>query len=82
MTDITFNYYPYLFTATILEWKDLLSDDHMKNIIISSLHLLVTDKRIKLYAFVVMPGHIHLICLPRQTCGGKCRMLLKNGKYN
>ncbi len=82
MTDITFNYYPHFFTATILEWKHLLSDDHMKNIIISSLDFLVTDKSIKVYAFVVMPDHIHIICLPRQTCGGKFRMLLKNEKHN
>jgi putative transposase len=49
------------FTATILEWKPLLSDDIHKDIIIDSLRFLVNDKRIHLCAFVIMINHIHLI---------------------
>ena len=86
MTDITFNHYPHFFTATILEWKHLLSDDEMKNIIVSSLDFLVADKRIKVYDFAPMasgvPNHIHIICPFRKTCGGKLKMRLKNGKNN
>ena len=61
MSEITFNYYPQFFTATILEWKYLLADDKMKEIIISSIHFLVKDSRVKVYGFVIMPNHIHLI---------------------
>ena len=50
----------YFFTATILEWKHLLKNDNFKDIIINSLNFLVSDKRIKVYAFVIMPNHIHL----------------------
>ncbi|WP_276501818.1 REP-associated tyrosine transposase [Terrimonas pollutisoli] len=53
--------YPQFFTATNLEWKKLLEPDKYKDIIISSFQFLVEDKRIKLYAFVIMPNHIHLI---------------------
>src|SRR5688572_20641288 len=53
--------YPQFFTATNLEWKKLLEPDKYKGIIISSFRFLVEDKRIKLYAFVIMPNHIHLI---------------------
>lgn len=53
--------YPQFFTATILEWKALLEKDTHKEIIISSLRFLVDNKRIKLFAFVIMKNHIHLI---------------------
>jgi REP element-mobilizing transposase RayT len=39
----------------------LLAEDAFKDIIISSLQSLVKDGRIKLYGFVIMPDHIHLI---------------------
>ena len=49
------------FTATILEWKHLLKPDKYKNIIIKSLKFLVEKKRVKIYGFVVMPNHIHIL---------------------
>lgn len=51
----------YFFTATILDWKKLLSLDKYKEIIINSLKYLVDKKKIALYGFVIMPNHIHLI---------------------
>jgi len=53
--------YPQFFTAAIKGWDKLLQHDKYKNIIVNSLQFLVNDKRIKLYAFVIMPDHIHLI---------------------
>ena len=53
--------YPQFFTATNLEWKKLLQPDKYKDIIIDSFRFLIDDKRIKLYAFVIMPNHLHLI---------------------
>ena len=53
--------WPQYFTATNLEWKKLLQPDKYKDIIIDSLRFLVNDQRIKLYAFVVMINHVHLI---------------------
>ena len=61
MDQIIFNQHPQFFTATILEWKHLLADDYMKNIIIDSLSFLVQDGRVIVYGFVIMPNHIHLI---------------------
>ncbi len=49
------------FTATCLNWQPLLQEDSRKDIIIKSLKFLVEDKRIWLYAFVVMPNHIHFL---------------------
>jgi putative transposase len=53
--------YPQFFTASIKGWYRLLQHDQYKDIILNSLHFLVKDKRIQLYAFVIMPDHIHLI---------------------
>ena len=58
---MTFNYYPPFFTATILEWKQLLVLDSMKQIIISSLQYLVNEGRVKMHGFVLMPNDIHRI---------------------
>jgi putative transposase len=61
MAEINFENHPQFFTATILEWQHLLKRDEFKEIIIDSLRFLVTEKSIVLYAFVIMPNHIHLI---------------------
>ena len=60
----------YFCTATILNWKHLLKPDKYKDIIISSLKYLVENDKIKVYGFVIMPNHIHLIW----------EMIEKNGK--
>lgn len=54
-------HYPHFFTATILEWKHLLKPDKLKDIIIESLRFLVKEKRIEVFAFVIMSNHIHVI---------------------
>lgn len=61
MSDINFNHHAQFFTATILEWKRLLLDDDYKEIIIKSLKFLKEEGSIVVYAFVIMPNHIHLI---------------------
>jgi putative transposase len=57
----TTEYYPEFFTATILNWKHLLKPDKYKDIIVESLRYLVVEKRIKVFAFVIMSNHIHFI---------------------
>ncbi|MBP6025021.1 REP-associated tyrosine transposase [Ferruginibacter sp.] len=73
-------YWPQFFTATILEWKTLLQEDKYKEEIIKSLQFLVQQKRIRLYAFVIMNNHIHLIWqpLPGQTLQTIQHSFLKN----
>ncbi len=53
--------YVQFFTATILEWKHLLKPDKYKQIILNSLQFLVEQKRVKVYGFVIMINHIHII---------------------
>jgi len=53
--------HPQFFTATILEWRPLLMEDPYKDIIINSMKFLVDQKRLTIYAFVIMPNHLHMI---------------------
>ncbi len=49
------------YTATILEWKNLLKPDKYKDVITNSLRFIVEAKRAKIYGFVIMPNHLHLL---------------------
>ena len=51
----------YFWTATIHKWHSLLGKDENKQIIIDSLKYLSDKGLITVYAFVIMPTHIHLI---------------------
>jgi REP element-mobilizing transposase RayT len=53
--------YPHFFTATNLEWKKLLQQDKYKDQVIDSFRFLAENERIRLYAFVIMNNHLHLI---------------------
>ena len=53
--------YPQFFTATNLQWKKLLQPDKYKDIVIESLRFLIAKERIRLFGFVIMPNHLHLI---------------------
>jgi putative transposase len=55
------------FTATCLNWQPLLHAERRKDIVMDSLRFLVADQRIWLYAFVIMPNHIHLLWCKRDT---------------
>ena len=57
-------YWPQYFTATIYQWKHLLTDNNHKDTIINSLKYLVTEKRIALDVFIIMSAPIHLIWQP------------------
>jgi putative transposase len=51
----------YFWTATINKWQHLLESDAFKGIAISSLEYLSNAGKIDVFAFVIMPNHIHLI---------------------
>ena len=80
MPQIYPEYWPQFFTATILEWKPLLQNNNYKDEIIKCLQFLKKQKRIRIYAFVIMDNHIHLIWqpLPGQTLQTIQHSLLKH----
>ena len=49
------------FTATCLNWQNLLSKEKHMEIVLSSLKFLVKDERIWLYGYVLMPNHVHIL---------------------
>ena len=51
----------YFWTNTIKGWKHLLKPDHFKLIIMHQLQWLVERKKIAVYAYVVMPNHMHIV---------------------
>jgi putative transposase len=51
----------YFWTATINNWQRLLQTDRSKQVIIDSLAYLSSRGKIDVFAFVIMPNHIHLI---------------------
>ena len=51
----------YFYTVSIIYWKHLLLNDNYKEVIVSSLRYLYEKKLINVYAFVILPNHIHLI---------------------
>lgn len=51
----------YFWTATIRNWHPLLINDAFKQVIIGSLDYLSNQNLIDVFAFVIMPNHIHMI---------------------
>ena len=60
----------YFWTSTILDWKTLLLHHTYKAIIVNSLKHLQAKGKIRIYGFVIMPNHVHLLW----------EMLAMNGK--
>ncbi|WP_419700378.1 transposase [Mucilaginibacter sp. NFX135] len=59
----------YFYTATILDWIPLLRTEKFKHIVLKSLIYLIKKGKIKVYGFVIMPNHIHLIWECLETNG-------------
>ena len=51
----------YFWTITIKEWIHLLKCDEYKTIVIESLKWLCEKELVRIYGYVIMPNHIHLL---------------------
>ena len=51
----------YFWTVTVKDWKRLLIQDKYKLLIMNCLKELVEKRKIQVYAYVIMPNHLHLI---------------------
>lgn len=51
----------YFWTDTVKDWKKLFKQDNYKTLIINCLKELVDAKLVNIYAFVIMPNHLHLV---------------------
>lgn len=53
--------YLYFVTTSTVKHIQLFRPDAIKQIIVDSLHHLRTTKHMKLFVFVIMPNHIHVV---------------------
>ena len=53
--------FPYFITSTIIEWLPIFTRKPYFDIVIDSLHYARQRKGLKLFAYVTMDNHIHLI---------------------
>ncbi len=51
----------YFWTNTIKDWYHLLKDNEFKKTIIKSWQYLVEKGKVRIYAFVIMPNHVHIV---------------------
>lgn len=51
----------YFYTDTINNFMPLLANDDLKLIVIQSLQYLVRNEFVKIYGYVIMPNHIHIL---------------------
>ena len=51
----------FLWTSTIDKWRKLLTEDRFKEVISDSLTYLSSRKKLDVFAFVIMPNHVHFI---------------------
>jgi len=59
----------YFWTATINNWQKLLEKDIFKQIILSSFDHLSKLNKLDIFAFVIMPNHIHVILRTNELNG-------------
>lgn len=52
---------PYFITFTIVDWIKVLLDDSFKMIIVDSIKYYQKNKGLNIYAYCIMPNHVHLI---------------------
>ena len=65
----------YFITATLCGWKNLFTELGYAHIVLESLAWLRREGRMALYAFVLMPSHLHFLAMPRERTIGE---LLQN----
>lgn len=53
--------HPYFITLTVVGWIDVFTRERYCAMVIDSLKFCVKNKGLKVYAYVIMTNHIHLI---------------------
>ena len=68
----------YFISFAVVEWLDVLTCDEYKTILIESLHYCQQKKGMEIFAWCIMPSHVHLIF--RSACGQKPELLIGDFK--
>ncbi|MBY0424286.1 MAG: transposase [Cytophagales bacterium] len=57
---------PYFLTCTVVRWIDIFSRQVYRDIVVDSLNYCIESKGLRVYAWVVMTNHIHLVCQAKE----------------
>jgi len=69
--------HPYFITMTVVRWIDLFTKSSYCDIIIKNLNFCRKEKDLKVFSYVIMPNHIHLIL---QNLDSKLNYILRDFK--
>jgi len=58
---IRYQYEPYFLTFTIVDWLDVFSRKHCRDIVIDSLKYCIDHKGLIVYGYIIMSNHMHLV---------------------
>lgn len=67
---------PYFITFTTVDWIDLFTRECYVNILVDSIRYCQQQKGLEVYAYVIMPSHVHMIA----RCEGKLSNILRDMK--
>ncbi|CAA6815565.1 MAG: Transposase and inactivated derivatives [uncultured Sulfurovum sp.] len=69
--------HPHFLTCTILNWLPIFTRKESVEIIIQSLKHLQKEENLKLYAYVILENHIHLIAQSDDIAKRECRNFIE-----
>ncbi len=67
----------YFITPTIVEWVDIFTRKAYRDIVIDSINFAINNRELKVYGYVIMSNHMHLIV---RSQNGKLSETLANMK--
>ncbi len=59
----------YFLTMTVIHWIDVFSRREYRDIIVASLNFCIKNKGLKVFSWVVMSNHIHLVAQVKEPFG-------------
>ncbi len=71
----------YFVTFTVIHWIDIFSRKEYRDIIVDSLNYCIAQKDLKVYAWVIMSNHIHLIITTKSDEGNISDIIRDFKKY-
>jgi len=69
--------YAYFITLTVVGWVDVFTRKEYCDIILKNLNYCQVNKGLEIYAYVIMPSHLHLVARHQ---GGKLNEVLRDFK--
>lgn len=57
----------YFVTCTVVQWVDVFTRRHYKDLVLDSLRYCIEHKGLELYAYCLMTSHLHMIVGTRET---------------